>query len=68
MPVFNEINGLTTLQNYAVQSRVCARARARAHTYIHILRNVVMYRGKSLILLNTCLTKTSQTHYTLLGR
>ena len=32
-PVFNEINGLTALQNYAIQSRICARA--RAHTYIH---------------------------------
>ena len=36
MPVFNEINGLTTLQNYAVQSRVCARASAGAYVRTHI--------------------------------
>ena len=39
-PVFNEINGLTALQNYAIQSRICARARAHTHTYIPILCNV----------------------------
>ena len=33
-PVFNEINGLTALQNYGIQPHICARARARAHTYI----------------------------------
>ena len=34
-PVFNEINDLTTLQNYGGQPHICARARAHTHTYIH---------------------------------